>query len=609
MRNPIHVLRSLESKAREQGYIYKRLYRNLYNPEFYWLAYKKIASSQGSMTAGIDGTTIDDMSETRVQRIIATLKEHSYCPKPARRMYIEKRNNQQKKRPLGILSANDKLVQEVIRMLLEAIYEPAFSENSHGFRPKRSCHTALADIHHNFTGVKWMIEGDIKACFDSFDHHVLINLLRKRIHDEQFISLVWKFLKAGYTEQWVLHTTYSGTPQGSGMSPILANIYLSELDIFMEQCKKSFEIKLDGCRKVNAAYSKVDYAFKSTKAKLSSVTCDNKMRPQLVKDMKLWQLQRRNVHYYPTKDVTFKKLQYNRYADDLLVGIIGSKDDAERIKQEIKVFLSDKLKLTLSEEKTKVTHSSEMVRYLGYDVSVSRCSDAKRDKNGVLKRSHYGSVSLYLPYEKWVGKLQEYKAFMIVYDQGNDREVWKPLHRGQLQNRSDVEIIRKYNSEILGIYNFYRFASNVSVLNQFDFIMNGSMHKTFAFKYRTSADKIRKKYMRNGIFGVDYDTRQGIRRCESYKDGFKMKRIPLLNEEDTLPQYRRYDFPNSLAARIKKGLCELCGAQTGNIRMNHVRRLKDLQGISPSERMMIQIRRRSLALCSPCFEKVRVGLL
>ena len=232
MRNPTEVLKSLAEKSKDELYRFKRLYRNLYNPEFYWLAYKNIYANDGSMTAGADGTTIDGMSNEKINEIIASLRDHSYRPKPAKRVYIAKKNSS-KKRPLGIPSTNDKLLQEVVRMILEAIYEPTFSDNSHGFRPKRSCHTALKEIVTLFTGAKWIIEGDIKACFDSFDHHITIQLLRKRIKDEAFISLMWKFLRAGYMEQWTYHETYSGSPQGYGVSPILANIYLNELDEFM----------------------------------------------------------------------------------------------------------------------------------------------------------------------------------------------------------------------------------------------------------------------------------------------------------------------------------------------------------------------------------------
>ena len=234
MRNPTEVLQNLTEKTKNESYRFQRLYRNLYNPDFYWLAYRNIYANKGSMTAGADGTTIDGMSDERIKGIIESLRDRSYRPKPAKRVYIAKKNSN-KKRPLGIQSGNDKLVQEVVKMILESIYEPVFSNRSHGFRPRRSCQTALMQIQNTFTGTNWFVEGDIHACFDSFDHHVVIDLLRKRIDDEAFIQLIWKFLKAGYMEQWEYGRTYSGVPQGSGVSPVLCNIYLNELDKFMEQ--------------------------------------------------------------------------------------------------------------------------------------------------------------------------------------------------------------------------------------------------------------------------------------------------------------------------------------------------------------------------------------
>ena len=230
MRDPINVLRSLEKNASNQNYKYRNLYRNLYNHEFYWLAYNRIAKSQGSMTAGVDGQTLDNMSAERIDALVERIKTQRYHPNPARREYIAKKNNSAKKRPLGIPSTEDKLVQEVARMLLEAIYEPTFAAQSHGFRPRRSCHTALLEVQRTFTGTRWILEGDINGCFDNFDDQVLIGILRKRIEDEKFIQLMWKMLKAGYMEQWEYHNSFSGTPQGSGVSPILANIYMNELD-------------------------------------------------------------------------------------------------------------------------------------------------------------------------------------------------------------------------------------------------------------------------------------------------------------------------------------------------------------------------------------------
>ena len=172
---------------------------------------EKIYANKGSMTPGVDGMTIDGISMVRINRIIESMRNQSYQPKPARREYIKKKTGN-KKRPLGISSADDKLVQEVVRMILESIYEGSFSVKSHGFRPNKSCHTALIQIRKTFTGAKWFVEGDIKACFDSFDHAVLIRILRKRVEDEAFLNLIWKFLKAGYMEQWIYNKTYFGIP-------------------------------------------------------------------------------------------------------------------------------------------------------------------------------------------------------------------------------------------------------------------------------------------------------------------------------------------------------------------------------------------------------------
>ena len=598
MRNPISVLKNLEEKAKQKGYVFERLYRNLYNPEFYLRAYQNIAKSQGSMTAGTDGMTLDDMTVGRIERIIASLKDHSYQPNPARRVNIPKKSNPSKTRPLGIPSADDKLVQEVVRMILEAIYEPTFSRYSHGFRPKRSCHTALSEIKTTFSGVQWVIEGDIKACFDSFDHHVLINILRRRIKDEHFIALMWKMLKAGYMEQWTYRHTYSGTPQGSGVSPILANIYMSELDNYLGKYQEQFKAGI-GKRKVSKEYGRARRQYVRKKEELKLLQTH-----EAVAAFKDAQKNLLNTPYYVQADPEYKSLHFNRYADDFIVGIIGSRKDAEKIKTDIRDFLANTLKLTLSDEKTKITHSSELIDYLGYQFTVRRCRDAKRDESGVLRRMWYGKVALYVPHSKWVQKLKEYQAFKIVA--GKDgKERWKPLHRGKLMHKDEIAIVSQFNAEIRGLYNFYSMAENVSVLNNFHFIMKGSFLKTLAAKGSTSCNKIRKKYEQDGVISIPYITKEGPKRCEFYHDGFtKKKELPSLSA-DTLPQYVKYAKPNSLARRLKAGICELCGSDTKEIHMHHVRRLKDLKGENELELKMMQMRRKSIALCPECYAKTK----
>ena len=238
MRNPEQVLNILAEHSSDSSYKYERLYRILFNEQMFYVAYQRIHAKPGNMTAGTDKKTADGMSVDKVNKLIDSLKNETYSPKPARRVYIPKKNG--KKRPLGIPAFADKLVQEVVRMILESIYEGYFEWTSHGFRPNRSCHTALKSLQNNFNGTKWFIEGDIKGFFDNIDHNVLIEILRERILDERFLRLIRKFLNAGYLEEWQFNKTYSGTPQGGIVSPILANIYRDKFDKFMEEYAQKF---------------------------------------------------------------------------------------------------------------------------------------------------------------------------------------------------------------------------------------------------------------------------------------------------------------------------------------------------------------------------------
>lgn len=488
-------------------------------------------------------------------------------------------------------------------MILEAIYEPTFSDNSHGFRPKRSCHTALKEIVTLFTGTKWIIEGDIKACFDSFDHHITIQLLRKRIKDEAFISLMWKFLRAGYMEQWTYHETYSGSPQGSGVSPILANIYLNELDEFMAKMKKSFDKGDTRSRKVHKDHDKVRWAYRKAQKNLEIERTEATLAA--FKEARKVML---STPHLDEMDENYKRLQYNRYADDFLISITGSKQDAENIKEQVKIFLKDKLNLTMSEEKTHVTHSSEKVRYLGYDIRISRSQDTKRTKKG-LQRVWYGKVQLYMPKEKWIVKLHEYGAFKIKKDE-NGKEIWKPLHRGALMPLDDVAIISKYNSEIRGLYNYYRLAINVCNLGKFHSIMRGSCLKTLAAKYNSSVMKMYKKYRSvKGDFGADYKTKSGTKRCEFYNEGFRRNNNVAPEFVDIMPKYRGQIKPNSLAGRLKSGQCEMCGANPVKVYMHHVKRLKDLNADNEFDELMLLKRRKSLALCPKCYEEAKTKSL
>ena len=605
MRNPIAVLKSLTEKAKDKNYKFQRLYRNLYNPEFYYTAHRNIYANKGSMTPGVDGTTIDGMSDSRIERIIASLRDGSYKPKPARREYIPKKGNSKKLRPLGIPSGNDKLVQEIVRMILESIFGENFSNRSHGFRQGRSCHTALKQIHDTFTGTHWFVEGDIEACFDSFNHHVLIDLLRERIDDEQFIALMWKFLKAGYMEQWEYHDSYDGVPQGSGISPILSNIYLHELDKYMEEYKTGFDTGSSKKRQRSHEYHAAKYAVEKYKADGAKIwdSLSKPERKERAKTLKRLQRAMRGLPAAVAKDEGYKTVQYTRYADDFIIGVIGSIADAQQVKDDVRRFLAERLKLKLSEEKTKITHTGDRARFLGYDICVSREQRAMKKKDGRTQRCNSYVVNLLVPREKWVGKLLEYKAMKVTLN-NDGKERFKALHRGKLINSSDIEILSAYNSEIRGLYNFYSIANDSYKIGIFANVMKYSMFKTFANKYKTNVNRIKERYFRDGQFTVEYQTKKGTKQSVFYNKGFKRKLETMSAEVSKLPQYQRYDRFNSLRNRIKLGLCELCNRKTQNIALHQVKRMKDLTDRTQWERIMLERRRKTLAVCPECHDKI-----
>lgn len=607
MRNPIDVLNSLEAKAKEENYQYKRLYRNLYNSEFYLQAYQNIYANEGNMTAGTDGKTIDGMSIERIEKLINSLKDHSYRPNPARRTYIKKKNG--KLRPLGIPSFNDKLVQEVVRMILESIYEPTFSNRSHGFRPNRSCHTALQQLKANFTGVKWFIEGDITSFFDNIYHSVLVNILRKRIHDEYFIALIWKFLKAGYIEDWKYNRTYSGTPQGSIISPILSNIYLNEFDKFMENYMDKF--KIGKTREKYTPYWQLHEKIRWLKdGKIKPEIwerMDEKEKKEYLKNIKKMTNEKLQMPTKNPMDNGYKRLQYVRYADDWLCGVIGSKQDAEKIKSDIKEFLVSELKLELSVEKTLITNAKVKARFLGFDICTSDSQQTILDKNGVRGRFFVGRIRLYLPREKWQKKLIEYSALKIKYQNG--KEVFVPTHRTYLINSDDLEIINQYNAEIRGIYNYYRIADNVSVLGDFYYIMKYSMFKTYAAKYKTHISNIRRKYGYKR-FGIKYPSKSGKAVAYFYDEGFKRDTTSMRKSNiDYIPQIHRNLNRTSLISRLKAKRCEWCGAEDVPIEIHHIKKIKDLKGKAGWEIVMIGRKRKTLALCKNCHDKLHAGNL
>lgn len=544
MRNPETILKSLFAHSNDIHYKYERLYRILFNEQMFYVAYQRIYANPGNMTPGSDGQTIDQMSIERIGKLIVSLKDESYHPTPFRRVYIPKKHG--KKRPLGIPSVEDKLVQEVVHMVLEAIYEGQFENTSHGFRPRRSCHTALTYIQHQFTGAKWFIEGDIKGFFDNIDHQVLIGILRERISDERFLRLIWKFLKAGYVEDFAFHNTYSGTPQGGIISPILANIYLDRFDKYISEYAQNFDIGKR--RRYNPQYTKFTKKAIRLRKKLRAIENEEEKAVLLAQIMDV-QKEMRKFPASMDMDDKYRRLKYVRYADDFLIGVIGSKADCEKMKEDFTAFMKDKLKLELSAEKTLITNAHDAAKFLGYEITVRKSEATKRNANGWVKRAFCGSIILKLPLETVQKKLLSMKAMELRTING--KETWWATPRTYMSKEKPEDICARYTTEIRGFYQYYRIANNISYSgSKFGYIMRYSFYKTLAMKLNSSSKKIVTRYKQGRDIAIPYIGKGGETKYRMfYNDGFARQQPSKDAACDNLPNLFVTPYP-TLAERL-----------------------------------------------------------
>ena len=566
--------------------VYTRLYRYLLREDIYMTAYNNLYANNGAGTKGVDNDTADGFSVEYVQQMIEELKTLNYSPKPVRRTYLKKKNG--KMRPLGIPSFKDKLVQDAVRQILESIYEPIFSDFSHGFRPNRSCHTALKQASKYFRGTKWFIEGDIKGCFDNIDHTVLLNLLSEKIKDSKFVTLIGKFLKAGYMENWEYHKTYSGTPQGGILSPILANIYLHELDKKVEQLRADFS--QPNPKSCSLEYGRIRREILKKRKQYGNLT-DDTQKKSLLREIHKLETEMRKLPY---KDATGRKIVYVRYADDFLIGVSGSRKDCEKIKQELTAFISEKLKLELSDEKTRITHSTENARFLGYDINVRRNNQTKRTAKGTVQRTLNQSVELLVPFEK----IEQFMYQREIVIQAKDGSLI-PWQRNAMAGLTDLEVLDTYNSQTRGICNYYSLASNFSKLTYFVYLMEYSCLKTLAKKHKTRISAIKKMYKCGSSWGIPYETKNCKKRMMIIKFS-DLKKGVVYQNADIIKHHIHFTNHSSLEDRLRANQCELCGATDVPLEVHHINKVKNLNGKEQWEKAMIARKRKTLIVCKNC---------
>ena len=555
----------------------------MFNPQLYELAYGRIYANKGAMTPGADGETADGMSLGKIGRIIDAMRHERYRFNPVRRLYIPKKNSS-KTRPLGLPSWSDKLVGEVIRLLLEAYYEPSFSGRSHGFRPGRGCHTALSEVAETWTGTTWFVEGDITDCFGSLDHETMVKILAEKIHDNRFLRLIKQMLQAGYLEDWVWNATLSGAPQGGVVSPVLSNIYLHRLDDFVETVLIP-EYTRGKRRASNPAYYRLRSAARRARAR-----GDRAQAREL-------RARQRSLPSSDPNDPGYRRLRYVRYADDTLLGFTGPKAEAEEIRTRLATFLRDELKLELNEDKTLITHArTGAASFLSYEITVQHSKT----------RPHInGSIGLRVPRTVIKAKCAPYLQH------------GKPERRAELLNFDDHLIISTYGAEYRGIVQYWLLAGDVWRLNRLEWAAKTSMLKTLAAKHRSRVTPMARKYQ------AKIDTPHGKRTCfEAIVDragrkplvarfgGIPLKRQKkaVLDDRPTVPATTRKE----LVTRLHAGRCEWC-QRHADVEVHQVRKLADLTRPGRPQpawaRLMAQMRRKTLIVCTPCHQAIHASNL
>ncbi|GHO47195.1 maturase [Ktedonospora formicarum] len=551
MRTAETVLSIIQERGK-RGLPLEEVYRQLYNPDLYLRAYAKLYANDGAMTPGTTAETVDAMALTKIKKIIEALREERYRWTPVKRVYIAKKNG--KLRPLGLPSWSDKLLQEVLRQILEAYYEPQFNQHSHGFRPERGCHSALREVANVWSGTKWFLEGDISDCFGSLDHEIMLSILGERIHDNRFLRLIQNLLQAGYLEDWTYHTTWSGSPQGGVISPVLSNIYLDKLDKYIEE-------------RLLPTYTKGEIRRRNPRYTAIQRKIENAKQEGHIREVKVLYQQLRQEASSDPDDPSYRRLRYVRYADDWLIGFIGPQSELEEIKRQIGAYLQETLKLHLSEEKTLITHAAtEAARFLGYELMSQHATD-QIDGNG--RRKINRNIGLRIPTD-----VIEKKSRIYMKEE-------KPTYRAELLSDDDYSIISRYQSEYRGIVQYYILATNIRRLNKLHWIMRMSLLKTLANKHKARVTAMVRKYQ------TQTETPYGQMKCLEVKverqgkkpliaqfGGIPLRRRKATLLNDQLPIYKKFER-NELIKRLLADTCELCGSKE-QVEVHHIRKLADL---------------------------------
>ena len=538
MISPIAVLNILNTYSKDKEYTFKRIYRNFYNPAFYQLAYAKLLASDKPIPLEI--IRLIDISEGHLEKVIDSIKNGNYKS--------------------GKHLGDDLLVEEVSYLLLEAIYSDRFSDWSFGYMKNKSTHTCLKEVTSNFTGSKWLITLDAFSASHHVDGNFFISILRKQIHDEQFIRFIYQLYR-DCPFSWQEGISYSGLPRNTDFMEIIVNILLNEFDAFMESYKESFT-KIPKTRKTSKEYEKAQRRFKKAKKVMQE---NEEHTKEMIQEFKAAQVGKMKEPYRNPIEPDYKRLFYVRYGGKILLGVIGSKKDARAVADDFVKDLGVMYQANTKELRKTVVlqHSSEKIRFLGYDIQVNHRKDYKRLADGQLKNALYGKVGIYVPKDVWMRHAFAYGAVEVSVNPATGKEQWRPMPRTHLMNWQDDEIVMQFNRELFFLYTYYRIALNAFTLNHYYYMARYSLLKTLAGKYRTNVSDIKAKYMHGKVLGVPFSSKSGI--CTFYHDGFNRMEFGFDELRDIIPGEHKTPDKYFLKNRVSKCECDICHKETKDL--------------------------------------------
>lgn len=588
----IKVVRSFSLK--NSTWVHKDLFRILKHDDIWILAYENLKSNKGVLTPGINPSTFDGMNLKRLQNIKQQVLRESYKFKPVKHIMIPKSKG--KLRPLGLPSSDDKIVQEVIRLILESVYEPNFDENSYGFRPGRGVHNALAHVDKTFRWMDWVIEGDIEGAYPSIDHRILCNLIEKRINDTRFVNLIRKALNCGVLTGKTISHFSVGVPQGSIVSPILSNIYFHELDVWVKQ--KAKELYSAPSKVRSSEYKCIEKLIAKYSKRMQILRKDSVEHKNLYKELKSLRNLRSTI---PSQKHTRIEVVYVRYADDWMIGVSGDKEIAQKLLLEVKVFF-DTLNLKLHPKKTKLTNLRKGKAYfLGYEIFLP-------DKNPITNSVFSGtntrrrgnpSLRFDIPVNELINKMVT-RGYVSRLKKGV-----RPISKYTYASLEDHVIVNHFRSVCLGILNFYSGCNKPQHLQYIHYLLHMSCAMTLAHRHRTSSKQIFTKHGKrltvkipnteNKTVTFPYRTSWSISDSfwqigKKFKDPFSI-------------------YANRVSRSRLEASCIVCGIKE-TVEMHHVKHIrKDSIRYEGFTRDMSLINRKQVPLCRKCHMKVHKGLL